>query len=1005
MAVHDERAFQRVIAEELVASGGWVERHHSEVDRDTRLLTDDLVGYLTDTQPDQVEMFRKVAGSQWEAELARIVASDLDREAGRVLPLLRGGKKVRGGVRFQFCQFRPTHDLNVDLVAHYRANRLAVVLEAPVRRHDGHWGAVDVALYVNGIPVADAELKNPNTGQNVKHAVHQYRHERDPRDTLLGRRSVVHFAVDTERVRMATHLEGADTRFLPFDRGSEPDGSGGAGNWQPADGSYPTSYLWRDVWQRDAWLDLLQRFIYVAPQDDGPPTMIFPRYHQWDAVLQLADHAREHGPGHRYLVQHSAGSGKSMTIAWLAHRLTSITPEDATAPVFDKVVVVTDRRVLDAQLSATVRQFEQRSSRGRVVPVDSSRELAEALSRTSAKIVVTTLQKFPFAQQLDTIGGVEGSFAILIDEAHSSQSGDQAKVMKEVLRPGDHGAGEEVAVAADEHALYDDADPLAEAVAASAAARGQRQNLSLFAFTATPKGKTLELFGRQGPDGQFRPFHLYSMRQAIEEEFILDPLEHYTTYETYWKVVTDGGEREVERSKASAAVTKYAQLDPAMVAEKAEIIAEHFRAHVAGRIGGQARAMVVTRSRLAAVRMTRGLRRHIRDTGDEFGVLVAFSGEVTDPTTGERVTEASMNGFSDRQTVRKFATDPYRFLVVAEKYQTGFDQPLLHTMYVDKKLAGVAAVQTLGRLNRIHPGKEHPFVLDFVNTVDDIRDAFEPFYEGAVGTPTDDQILYETWARIEESHILDDDEVDAFAHVWFSSSADEVKGNPKVEAAIRPAAERFRALDDERQEEVRQAVRQFVRVYGFLLQVVDYVDEEFEKVYPYLRILQRRLGGGGGAALDLSEELELSHLKLAANDPSAIQLERGEHVQASFSGTGQGSLTADEQVLLAEVVDELNARFGDMVTEADKVRFVAVGEQFAGDERLQEQAAANDEDTFGYALDDRYAELVMDAMEADAELGKKLLDDTQYARVVKRWLVRYVHRRAAERYDAPELDV
>jgi type I restriction enzyme R subunit len=1011
VAVHDEGQFQRDIAAEMVAPGGWRLRPAAEVERATRLLVDDLVGYLTDTQPAAVEKFASVAGAGWQQQLAEIVAKDLDKEPGRALGLLRGGKKVRGGVRFSFCQFKPANDLNADLVAAYKANRLSVVLEAPVRKPDGTWGEVDLALFVNGIPVADAELKNSLTGQTVEHALRQYRHARDPKDTLLGFRSVVHFAVDTDAVMMATMLTGPTTRFLPFNRGSAPDGAGGAGNYDPGDGSHKTSYLWREVWQRDRWLDLLHRFVHVEAADPSDPTssttMIFPRFHQWDAVRRLEAHAREYGAGQTYLIQHSAGSGKSNTIGWLAHRLTGLTDAAGVERIFDKVIVITDRRVLDAQLSATVTQFEHASAAGKVVSVSSSRDLADALARPSTRIVVSTLQKFPFAAQLEQIADLrDGRYAVLIDEAHSSQSGESAKQMKEVLRPNDLGAGEEIALAAEEWAVYDDADPVAEAVAASAAARGRQTNVSMFAFTATPKGKTLELFGTRGVDGKLRPFHLYSMRQAIDEGFILDTLRNYTTYDTFWRVTTDSG-IEVDRSKASAAVTKYAVLHPAMMAEKAEVVIEHFREHVRHRIGGKAKAMVVTRSRLAAVRYKQALDAYVRSAGYDLGVVVAFSGTVPDPQQpGTEYSEASMNGFPESRTVRRFAQPDQHLMVVAEKYQTGFDQPLLHTMYVDKKLDGVAAVQTLGRLNRIAPGKEDTFVLDFVNSRDDIATAFEPFYDGAVGVATDDQTLYEVWQRLEDSHVIDPDDIAAFAVAWFTATVDDDrKAHPALYAALTPAEQRFAALDDEAKEAFRATLTQFVRMYGFLAQVLPYTDEELEAAYPYAKMLARRIGSGRGKALDLSDELELTHLKLAERDRGDIALQGGEHDQTAFTGTGQGSLTEDEKVLLAEVVDAINDRFGAEVTDDDKIFYQAVGERMSADPDLQQQAVVNDEATFEYAFNDAFMAAVVDAMEHNTDLGKRLLDDKPYADLVKTWMLRYVHRRASERHETPELDL
>ncbi len=1020
MGVHDEGRLQVDIAAEMVASGGWVQRPASAVDRVTRLLVGDLTGYLDDTQPAAVERFAAVVGPGWRQALAEIVAADLDKAPGRALGLLRGGKKVKGGVRFSFCQFAPANDLNAELVAAYEANRLAVVLGAPVRRPDGSWGAVDVALFVNGIPLADAELKNALTGQRVEQALAQYRFERDPADTLLSYRSVVHFALDTDAVMMATTLTGPTTRFLPFNRGASPDGQGGAGNHDPGDGSHKTSYLWRQVWRRDRWLDLLHRFVHVEAADPSDPasatTMIFPRYHQWDAVLGLEAHAREHGTGQHYLVQHSAGSGKSNTIGWLAHRLTGLTDAGGTERVFDTVIVITDRRVLDAQLSATVTQFEHEAATGKVVAVGSSREPADALARPSTRIVVSTLQKFPVAAQLEAIAQVaDGRYAVLIDEAHSSQSGESAKQLKEVLRPDDLGAGGQVALAAGEQAIYedpaphaggyDDTDPVAEAVAASASARGRQPNVSMFAFTATPKGKTLELFGTRGPDGKLRAFHLYSMRQAIEEGFILDTLRNYTTYDTFWKVTTESG-IEVERSRASAAVAKYAMLNPAMLAEKAEVIVEHYREHVRSRIGGRAKAMVVTRSRLAAVRYKQALDAHVRERGYELGVAVAFSGTVLDPEVpGVEHTEASMNGFGESQTVRRFDGPDLHLMVVAEKYQTGFDQPLLHTMYVDKKLDGVAAVQTLGRLNRIAPGKDETFVLDFVNDAEDIAAAFEPFYDGAVGVPTDEQGLYELWQRLEDTHVIAHADLAAFASAWFTSSAEDRKAHPALYAALAPAEVRFDALEADARGAFRATLSQFVRRYGFLAQVLPYTDDELERAFPYAKMLLRRIGAGAGTALDLSDELELTHLKHAAHGAEDIALEGGEHDQAAFTGTGQGPLTDDERVLLAEVVDRINDRFGSEVTDDDKIFYQAVGERMSADTDLQQQAAVNDVEVFRYAFDDAFMASVVDAMEHNSDLGKRLLDDPAYAQLVKTWMLRYVHRRAAERHETPELDL
>jgi type I restriction enzyme, R subunit len=649
-----------------------------------------------------------------------------------------------------------------------------------------------------------------------------------------------------------------------------------------------------------------------------------------------------------------------------------------------------------------------------VVAVDSGRALAEALARPSTRIVVSTLQKFPVADQLQAIGGTTGGrYAVLVDEAHSSQSGDGARHLKSVLSGGGPvaddtlgGTGGAVveydATAAAADVEVDATEALAEAIARSAAGRKLPANVSIFAFTATPKGKTLELFGTPAPDGTRRPFHLYSMRQAIEEGFILDPLQRYTTYETMWRVTTDSG-REVDRSRASAAIAKYATMHEAMLDEKAEVVVEHYREHVRHLLDGRAKAMVVTRSRLAAVRYKQRLDRYIAAHGADVGVVVAFSGAVTDPVEpGQEHTEASLNGFPEAQTVRRFRED-HHLLVVAEKYQTGFDEPLLQAMYVDKKLEGVAAVQTLGRLNRTAPGKEPPFVLDFVNSAEDIADAFAPYYGGAVGVPTDHQLLYEVWQRLEETRVLDEADLQAFAAVFFTATPGDLAGHPALYAALEPAQARFAALGEEAQEQVRTAATQFVRMYGFLAQVLPYVDEELERAHPYVKMLLRRISTGRGAALDLSDDLALSHLRLSQPQTSQIGLTSGDDPLTSFSGTGQGALTAAELVLLREVVDRINERFGAAVTEDDRIFYHAVAEHMAAETSLQQQAAANDLDAFAFAFEDAFASAVVDVMEHNSDLGKRLLDDRAYAEVVKTWLLRYVHRRAAERHRAPEL--
>nr|MBA3738986.1 type I restriction endonuclease subunit R [Actinomycetota bacterium] len=776
--------------------------------------------------------------------------------------------------------------------------------------------ALDLVLFVNGLPVATAELKNPLTHQSVEHAMAQYRTDRDPRDALLGRRAIVHFAVDPDLVMMTTKLEGKATRFLPFNRGNDPGATAcGKGNPPNPDG-YATSYLWERVWERHAWLDVLNRFVHLERRKPGTKgraglrdaSLIFPRFHQWDAVRGLEAHARDHGPGRNYLVQHLAGSGKSNTIAWLAHRLASL-HDDRDRKVFDKVVVVTDRRVLDRQLQDTISQFEHAPGVVKRV-VESSRELAEALRSAEAKIVVTTLQKFPFVVE-EAAALPERRYAVIVDEAHSSQTGEAAQEMKRAL-----GAVKAELPEGDEGEI-DPQDALDALVEASAKARGRHANLSMFAFTATPKGKTVELFGEPlDQDGRHRPFHLYSMRQAIEEGFIMDVLEHYTTYDTYFRLARAGeGDPEVSVREASKAIARYVTLHPSVMGQKAEVVVEHFRRSTRDRIGGRAKAMVVCASRLSAVRFRQAIEAFAREHGyGDVKTLVAFSGTVSDG--GVDYTEPNMNGFPESQTAERFATDEYRILVVAEKFQTGFDQPLLHTMFVDKKLEFVNAVQTLSRLNRIHAEKEDTFVLDFVNDAEQIQRSFAPYYDASVAVPTDPNELSDAWREVDRFGVIRPEDVEAFARAYFGADGDGEQ--PRFYALLDVARDRFIDLDETDREEFRTWLKRFVSRYGFISQVLPMADTAMEKRYAYGRLLERRLPSEANGRMDLGDQVEMTHLRVKRTGEHDLSLESGGGVLRAFGEGGPGGY---EELLapLSELIARLNDRFGADLAEADRL--------------------------------------------------------------------------------------
>ena len=735
--------------------GGYLKRASADYDRALCLVPRDVVDFILATQPKEWEKLKQHHGAAVKEQLLKRLAREIERRGA--LDVLRQGVKD-SGCAFRLAYFRPSSGLNEALQRLHAANLFSVVRQ--LHYSEKNEKSLDLVLVLNGIPIFTAELKNPLTGQTVQDATRQYMTDRDPREPLLAYgRCLAHFAVDPDLVYVATHLDGPRTRFLPFNQGK----FGGAGNppVSPTQTGYATAYLWDRIWAQDSVLDLVRQFIHEIEEEDekghktGKRSLIFPRYQQLDAVRRLVAHARGLGAGQRYLIQHSAGSGKSFTIAWLAHQLATL-HDAADRRVFDSIVVITDRRVLDRQLQTTMRQFEQ--TLGVVENIDTtSRQLKEALE-SGKTIIVTTLQKFPvIAREIGELPGQR--FAVIVDEAHSSQSGESTKSLKSVLASGSLEEAEE-----EEAGAETPEEELENTILAEMEKRGRLPNLSLFAFTATPKAKTLELFGARRADGKFEPFHLYSMRQAIEEGFILDVLATYTTYQAYWRLLkTIADDPRYDKNKAEYLLKSFVELHPHAIGEKVRIMVEHFAAQAQNEIGGKAKAMIVTRSRLHAVRYRLAVDRYLGEKGYPLKALVAFSGTVQDG--GRSYTEPGMNGVSEKQTAKTFDRPQYRFLIVANKFQTGFDQPLLHTMYVDKKLGGVNAVQTLSRLNRTHPEKRGTMVLDFANEADEIRMAFEPYYETTLlSEATDPNLLYEIQSRLLAFPVYTGADVDRFSN-------------------------------------------------------------------------------------------------------------------------------------------------------------------------------------------------------------------------------------------------
>jgi type I restriction enzyme R subunit len=971
--LYKEMRFEEAIEHHLLTHG-WTKGSVANFDRKLGIDTVELFAFIDATQAKAWKRLVALHGrneDQARAAFLDRLTKEIDRRG--TIHVLRRGVTDRG-VAISLAFFRPAHGLTPELNEQYAANRLTITRQLPYSPR--HHKTLDVALFLNGIPVATAELKNPLTSQFISNAISQYRLDRDPRELFFARRALVHFAADPFEVAMTTKLEGDKTVFLPFNRGND----GGAGN-PPAEEAdrYATSYLWESVWQRDAWLDILARFITKVEEidDDGnvETKLLFPRFHQWDAVLKIVDHARDNGAGQQYLIQHSAGSGKSNTIAWAAYRLASL--HDATdTKIFDKVVVVTDRIALDSQLQATIKQFEQAIGMVEAIDKDSA-QLAKAIQSGSARIVVTTIQKFPVVvKSLKDMA--KGRYAVIIDEAHSSQSGDTAKALKKVLGAGSVEALE-AAAAEDAAAEVDLEDEIADL-----AARGRQPNISFLAFTATPKPKTLELFGTKGADGNYGAFHLYSMRQAIDEGFILDVLQSYTTYGTFYKVARKvADDPEIDKTKAAAAIARFVSLDEHNLEQKAEVIVEHFRAVTAKKIGGRAKAMVVTRSRLHAVRYKQAIDSYIASKGIKgLHSLVAFSGTVS--ADGTEYTETKMNGFTS-SLPKAFKTDAYQILVVAEKYQTGFDAPLLHTMYVDKQLKGVRAVQTLSRLNRKPPNKEDTFVLDFANQAEDIQDAFRPFFENTITEPSDPNVLYTNRDVLMDFDVIDTGDVDAFAHVLLT--VDDTTGNAQLYFHLEPARTRYKKLTGEKQVEFRRALTTFLRHYSFLSQVVPFADLDLERLYAYGRFLARRLPRTTTGRLDLSDEIVLTHLRTELTGKHDLSLTHGQPELPGMTGDGAGPIAEPELDKLSEIIAALNAKFGENLGAADRLYFEQIKEEIVADPKLQKVAQANTRDDFRFDFNRAFITKVVDRRDANEELFRRMMDDEAFAETVMRLML------------------
>jgi type I restriction enzyme, R subunit len=1012
MTLHKEISFETEICQHL-ADHGWLytEGDAAAYDRARALFPADALAWVQTTQPKAWETLTKNHGTQAAETLLNRLRDQLEQRG--TLDVLRHGIELLGLKQpLKLAEFKPALAINPDILARYAANRLRVIRQVRYSLHNEN--SIDLGLFLNGLPVATAELKTDFT-QSIGDAIDQYRFDRLPKpkgqaaEPLLSfpRSALVHFAVSNNEVAMVTKLAGPATTFLPFNQGN----NGAAGNPVNPAGGHRTAYLWERVWARDSWLEIIGRYL-IAQRDKKKQIekIIFPRYHQLDVTRDIQAAVLKDGPGGKYLIQHSAGSGKTNSIAWTAHFLAEL--HDAqNKKIFDSVLVISDRTVIDSQLQEALFDFQRTS--GVVATITNkdgskSSKLAEALSGDK-KIVVCTIQTFPFAiEAVRELAATQGKrFAVIADEAHSSQTGEAAAKLKAVLSQ-------------EELAEFNDGGEVSteDILAAQMAARASVAGITYVAFTATPKNKTLELFGTRpdptqpaGPGNLPAPFHVYSMRQAIEEKFILDVLQNYTSYKLAFKLAHEGAdydEKTVERSTALKGIMSWVRLHPYNIAQKVQIVVEHFREYVTPLLSGKAKAMVVVGSRVEAVRWQLAIDKYIKDNGYKIGTLVAFSGEVDDKESGpDGFTENShaLNPNLKGRDIREaFKGDEYQILLVANKFQTGFDQPLLCGMYVDKRLAGIQAVQTLSRLNRAYPGKDTTYELDFVNDPEEVLAAFKTYHTTAeLAATTDPNLVFNLRAKLDAAGHYDDFEVDRVVAVELNPDAKQ----SELVAALEPVRDRLmkrykaaqEALktaktkeDDKAAEDAQNELKAlilfrsdlgaFIRLYTFLSQIFDYGNTAIEKrAIFYKRLLPLLEFGRERDDIDLSKVI-LTHHHLKNLGKQGMILHEGEKPPINpITGSGSGSVQEKEKALLREIIEKVNDLLDGELTDQDKLVYVnhVIKGKLLESETLQQQAANNSKEQFANSPDlkTELMNAIMGALDAHTVMSTQALNSTK----------------------------
>lgn len=997
--IESEMEYEDFILNYLHENNGFVIRKNADYDRNLAVDKEILLRFLEDTQPEKVAALKRIYRNAYEETIVNFINNTILDKNNSLINVLKNGVELNGyDLKLMYNQVAT--DFNPDLTEKYNKNILSVAKEVWINDTQ----RIDLVIFLNGIAIITIELKSNFAGQSYEDAIYQYRNERDPKNRIFKFKhgALVNFAMDLNEVYMCTKLDGLSSYFLPFNMGNGQGIDTGKGNPVYPD-KYSVYYMWDDIFTRDTLIELISKYIFIEKKEKKDKengttkikeALIFPRFHQLDCLRKILADVKENKTTQNYLIQHSAGSGKTNTIAWLAHRLSSFHDSD-NKQIFDNIVVVTDRVVVDRQLQKAIMGIDHKSGKVAVMGDKATSDDLRRALEGNTKIIATTIQKFPYI--LDTVKGLKNkTFAVIIDEAHSSTAGkDMAAVNKALGSDVDY----------EDDAFNMDAEDI---IVDELSKSGKRPNVSVFAFTATPKATTLQLFGRVNTKGQREAFHLYSMKQAIEEGFILDALQSYTMYETFYNINKEiADDPKYKTNAAKRKIARFVSLHETNISQRIEIIIEHFRTTIINELDGQAKAMVVTSSRPEAVRYSQAFNKYIREKGyDDIHSLVAFSGKVTSKLLGEdgdkEYTEASINGFSEKQTATQFDEGDYQVLIVANKYQTGFDQDKLCAMYILKKLNGVNAVQTLSRLNRICPPFDKKvFILDFVNSYDDIEKAFKPYYTATILTNSvNPQSVYELETKVDSFYLASPDDIASFNEHLYKNPITK-DDRTKLNYYLAKAKKVFDEVSDEKkQKEIYLTLRHFVRFYEFLIQVSCFEDVNLHKKYNFMSYLvsylQVRHSGGGFSLKDKITATNFVQKKKGTVNNPKIQANPIVKLPTADSFV----LTEDKEKKLSEIIAEINARTGNSFNNDDAVRaMLDLRDSMKKDESLRASAKNNSLKDFEYPFYDKAEDALLDGYNQRKELCNELLKDNQALREVLGIFLPEIYKSLREEYD------